>query len=412
MFSTYGLIVLVLFLGTLFFNIFVSVKNYQNRNQPIPENLKDIYPEGRYQKWLKYFMTNFKFEVWKQIINAVLILILLFGGVFSFIYSKVLLLSQNADLQVLFFVGIYFLMSFIADTIYGYYQTFKIEDKFGFNTTSKKIFWIDRIKELLLSIVFGGGLLYLVSVLFSHLNSIFYVVTFFVLSSILIFVNLIYVKWIVPIFNKITPLDEGDLKEAIVTFANSVGYEIGKIGVLDASKRSTKLNAYFAGFGKTKQIVLYDTLIQKMTTKEIVAVLAHEVGHYHYKHIITGMMRSLIILAGYLGLLFVTLNIEGFYTVFGFDNAFLGFGLILFMVLLSPLEIILGFLMNYISRKREFQADAYSAKQYKADAMISALKELAKNNFSNLTPHPLYVKLMYSHPATRDRITALEKFLS
>lgn len=412
MFTTYGFIVLVLFLAPLFFNIFVSLKNYQNRSQPIPEHLSDIYPESRYQKWLKYFMTNFKFELLKQLLNAILILILLFAGVFSWIYTHIALLTQNPDLQVLFFVGVYFFLSFISETIYGYYQTFKIEDKFGFNTTSKKTFWLDRFKGLILSIVFGGGLLYLVSVLFSHLNSIFYLVTFFVLSFILVFVNLIYVKWIVPIFNKITPLEDGELKNAIMDFSKKVGYEIGKIGILDASKRSTKLNAYFSGFGKTKQIVLYDTLIQKMSTEEIVAVLAHEVGHYHHKDIITGMMRSLVILAGYLGLLYVTLNIQGFYTAFGFDNSFLGFGLILFMVLLSPLEILLGFLLNYISRKREYLADAYSAKHYKPEAMISALKLLAKNNFSNLTPHPLYVKLMYSHPSTGDRIIALEKFLS
>ncbi|MBU0997602.1 MAG: M48 family metallopeptidase [Firmicutes bacterium] len=412
MFTTYGIIVLVLFLAPLFFNIFVSLKNYQNRSQPIPEHLSDIYPESRYQKWLKYFMTNFKFELLKQLLNAVLILILLFAGVFSWIYTHIALLTQNPDLQVLFFVGVYFFLSFISETIYGYYQTFKIEDKFGFNTTSKKTFWLDRFKGLILSIVFGGGLLYLVSVLFSHLNSIFYLITFFVLSFILVFVNLIYVKWIVPIFNKITPLEDGELKNAIMDFSKKVGYEIGKIGILDASKRSTKLNAYFSGFGKTKQIVLYDTLIQKMSIEEIVAVLAHEVGHYHHKDIITGMMRSLVILAGYLGLLYVTLNIQGFYTAFGFDNSFLGFGLILFMVLLSPLEILLGFLLNYISRKREYLADAYSAKHYKPEAMISALKLLAKNNFSNLTPHPLYVKLMYSHPSTGDRIIALEKFLS
>lgn len=412
MFTTYGLIVLVLFLGSALFNLFISYLNYSYRNHPIPKNVQDVYQEKKYEDWRHYFMDNFRFDIMKQVVNTILILILLYAEIFRFIFTQVESLSQNKDLQVLFFIGIYYMLSFVIEIIFGYYQVFHIEEKHGFNKTTKKTFWLDKLKGLILAVVLGGGLVYLISVLFSHVNSFFYVATYLVLSTILIITNLFYVKWIVPIFNKITPLEDGELKDAIVKFSTKVGYEVGKIGIIDASKRSTKLNGYFSGFGKMKQIVLYDTLKIKMTTEEIVAVLAHEIGHYKYKHILSGIARTLIILAGYLSLLYFTLNIEGFYTVFGFDQVFLGFGMILFLVLLSPMEVILGFLLNSISRKHEFQADEYSAKQYNPNAMISSLKVIARNNYSNLTPHPLYAKLTYSHPPIGDRIEALEKFLS
>lgn len=405
----YQIIVLVLFLGTSIFTFLISLQNYNHRNSPIPECVQDVYVESKYQKWLAYFMTHFRFESIQNTVNTILILLLLFLGGVSFLYEGITSIISKPELQVVLFIGAYFILSFIVDLVFSYISTFKIEEKYGFNKTTKKRFVSDKIKSLLLTIVLGGGLIYLIAVIYEDLNQSFYIYTYLVLATILILMNLLYVKLFVPIFNKLTPLEDGELKTKIIEFAQSVGYEVGKISVINASIRSTKLNAYFSGFGKMKQIVLYDTLIQKMSVDEIVSVLAHEIGHNKHKHIISGMIRSLVILGVYMFALYAVLNLQGFYTAFGIDRIFLGFGLILFLVLLSPLEVILGLILNTISRKHEYQADAYAAKHYKKDAMISALKVLARNNFSNLSPDPLYVKLMYSHPPISDRINAIQE---
>ncbi|MDD3123078.1 MAG: M48 family metallopeptidase [Candidatus Izemoplasmatales bacterium] len=408
MYAGYVILVLVLFLGTTIFQITISVLNYKNRFQTLPESVSDVYEEKKYKNWLSYFMDNFKFQTLQSVLNTIFILILLVTGFFPFIYGLTNELTSSVEVMTLLFVFVYFLLSFITESFFSYYQLFTIEEKYGFNKTTKKTFFLDKLKGFLLSIILGGGLLYLICILFASVGFMFYLYVYLILSTITVLINLLYVKLFVPIFNKLKPLEEGPLKEEIMSFAKSVGYEINKISVIDASKRSSKLNAYFTGFGKMKQIVLYDTLIEKMTVEEIVAVLAHEIGHNKHKHIISGLIQSLVVLAGYVFALYFILNIEGFYLAFGFDQIFLGFGLILFLLLLSPLEVLLGFLFNSISRVHEYQADLYSAKHYSGKAMVSALKNIARNNFSNLTPHPTYVKLTYSHPPIPDRIKAIE----
>ncbi len=403
----YQVIVIVLFLGTSLFSFFISLRNYKNRNAMIPDELKDVYDQTKYQKWLKYFMEHFRFETLKNLVNTILILSLLFFGGFALIYQVSLNITTDFEIQTLFFIGIYFLFSFIVETAFSYFETFKIEEKYGFNKTTKRRFISDKIKGFVLTVIFGGGLVYLIAVLYSRFDASFYLYTFIVLVGIFIFMNLFFVKLFVPLFNKLTPLEEGELKDEIVGFATKVGYNISKISVINASIRSTKLNAYFSGFGKMKHIVLYDTLIQKMETDEIVSVLAHEIGHAKHKHVIHNMIQTILVLMFYIIALYFVLNVLGFYQAFQIDQIFLGFGLILFMVLLSPLEIILGLVINTISRKHEFEADKYASTNYQKDAMIRALKKLAQNNFSNLTPDPLYVRLMYSHPPIGERIAAI-----
>jgi STE24 endopeptidase len=272
-----------------------------------------------------------------------------------------------------------------------------------------KLFWVDTLKGFVLSIVLGGGLIALLHVLFRRFEDEilwFVLFSYIALSVILIaiyFLQKYFMRW----FNKIEPLAEGELKSEIDALGERLGFEVKKIFVLDASKRSTKLNAYFSGLGKQKEVVLFDTLIEKMSTDEILAVLAHELGHATHKDTLKGLFRTLLLLLGYVGLLTFILLTPSLFTAFGLTGIHFGFTIILMMVLLEPVEIPISIYMNFASRKAEYLADGFSAKNTSKDAMIRALKKLSIENFVNLTPHPLYVFLNYSHPPISQRIDSI-----
>ena len=399
------ILVYVLLVGMYLFELWLSILNYNHRNEPIPESVKDVYNEKEYKKHQAYTMENFKFELVNKGFNRLVLIIFLITGFFKLINKYASLLSENNYLKVLFFLLIYFVITFIINIFFSYYHTFKIEEKYGFNRTTKKTFVTDKIKSFLLTIVFGGGLVYGLLVLHQVTSWLFFVYAWIALSVIMVIINLIYTKVLVPLFNKLTPLEEGELRTKIEEFAKSVGYEVDKISVMDASKRSTKLNAFFSGFGKTKRIVLFDTLVEKMDTEEIVAVLAHEIGHNKHKHIIFNLFQTISVYVLLLGLF---LNTKVFSTAFGFETLNLGFNLILYTIIISPVLLFINIFTSFLSRKFEFQADKFVADNYKKDKFISALKKLAKANYSNLTPHPLYVKLFYSHPPISARIEAIK----
>lgn len=403
------ILVITLLVGTFGFNLWLSILNYKNRKEPIPEIISDVYDDDEYSKWLNYSMENYRFGLIESVISIILTIILLLSGLFVIFKDISEDLSSNLDIQILIFLGLYYIISFVLGIFFSYYGAFSIEARYGFNKTTKKTFVLDKIKGLILTIIFGGGLIYLLTTLYYSFEDWFLLTAWVSLVVIMLFVNMFYVKLIVPIFNKLTILEEGELKDKINAFGNSVGYEVTKISVIDASKRSTKLNAYFSGLGKMKQVVLYDTLIEKMSPDEIVAVLAHEIGHSKHKHIYSGIIQSAIMISIYLGALLFTLESPILSTAFGFDDAHFGFGIIIFSILLGPIAIVLSAVMSGISRKHEYQADKYAVDHGYKEAMITALKILSKENFSNLTPHPLYVKLTYSHPPIGDRISAINK---
>lgn len=400
----YGLIVLI-----FGFKVWLTLLNYNHRNAKIPAEVNDIYNEDEYKKWLSYNMANFKFGMVDAVISIVIFLGLLIFGFFPAIQEVAENTTANEAIQPVVFMGLYFAITFVVGIFTSYYDSFVIEEKFGFNKKTKKVFITDLIKSLLLTIVFGGGLIYGVATLYYVVSSMFFVYTYILLIVIVLFMNLFYVKLIVPIFNKLRPLEESELKTKIEALALSVGYEISRVSVIDASKRSTKLNAYFTGFGKFKQVVLYDTLIEKMSDDEVVAVLAHEIGHSKHKHTIFGLIQTFIMLSIYVGLLVVILEVPSISTAFGFNEMSFGFSLILFTTFLSPIAIPIQMITSYFSRKHEYQADRFAAVNHNKESMESSLKVLAKENFSNLTPHPLYVKLTYSHPPIADRIKAIRK---
>ena len=403
------ILIITLIIASFSFDLWLSILNYKHRKEPIPEVVLNVYDEAEYSKWLSYTMENYRFGLISSFVSLIILLVFLFFGAFPYFESVAIDISSNIHLQILLFLGIYYFIGFSVNIFFSYYSNFSIEERYGFNKTTKKTFVTDKIKGILLTIIFGGGLVYLLSTLYYEVGSMFYLYAWLSIVSIMLFVNLFYVKLIVPIFNKLRPLEEIELKESIEKFARTVGYEVNKISVIDASKRSTKLNAYFTGFGKFKQVVLYDTLIEKMSNDEIVAVLAHEIGHSKHKHIVTGMIQSIVVISIYLGVLLFTLRSPEISMAFGFTDTHFGFGLIIFSVLLSPISILIGAITSGISRKHEYQADEFARKNGYGIYLENSLKVLTKENFSNLTPHPLYVKLTYSHPPVADRITVIRK---
>lgn len=374
----------------------------------IPAELRDVFDADEYQKAQSYHQENYRFGIIKDGISLLLILVFLFLGGFGLVDNFVRSFTENPILQALSFFGILSFGSGLISLPFSYYQTFTIEEKYGFNKTTKKTFFLDLLKSASLSILLGGGVLALVIWFLEWAGSDFWLYVWGVATFLMIFLNLFYSKLLVPLFNKQTPLEPGNLKTAIENYAKKVGFDLKNIFVIDGSKRSTKANAYFSGFGKQKRVTLYDTLINDLNEEEIVAVLAHEVGHYKRKHIIFNMVSSILLTGLTLYLLSLFINVPELSMAIGVDQASYHAGLLAFFLLYSPISIVTGLAMNYLSRKFEFQADNYAKNTFASHPLISSLKKLSKNNLSNLTPHPAYVFVHYSHPPLIERIRNLK----
>lgn len=374
----------------------------------VPSELSDVFDDAEYQKSQKYKRTNHRFGLFSDGFSLVLTLcFLLFGG-FEWIDSITRSITDKTIPMALIFFGFMLLGSNILGTPFSYYHTFVIEEKYGFNKTTKKLFFLDKIKGWVLSIVFGGGVLSLFILFYEWMGAHFWIYTWILIGAIILFMNLFYSRLIVPLFNKQTPLNEGSLKSAIENYSKKVGFELKNIFVIDGSKRSTKANAYFSGFGKEKRITLFDTLINDLSEEEIVAVLAHEVGHYKLKHIVFNLLVSLGLTGFTLFILSLFINSPEISLAIGVSTPSFHAGLVGFVLLYSPISEVTGLAMNYLSRKFEFQADDYAKKTFDAAPLVTSLKKLSKNNLSNLTPHPAYVFVHYSHPPLVERIRNLK----
>ncbi len=384
---------------------YLNSKRYQD---PVPSELNDVFDPSEYEKSQRYKITNYKFGLITATFSFLLTIgFLIFGG-FEWIDSLARSFSDNPIIIALVFFGIIMIGSDLLSTPLSYYQTFVIEEKFGFNKSSRKLFFLDKLKGWLMTIILGGGILALVLWFFQWAGTNFWIYTWGVIALFSIFMNMFYSKLIVPLFNKQTPLEDGSLKEKLETYAKNVGFELKNIFVIDGSKRSTKANAYFSGFGKEKRVTLYDTLINDLDEDEIVAVLAHEVGHYKKKHIIFNLVASLLLTGLTLFILSVFINNPQVSLAIGvsqpsFHAALIGFG-----ILYSPISEITGLIMNYLSRKFEYEADDYAKNTFAAMPLVTSLKKLSKNSLSNLTPHPAYVFMHYSHPPLIARIRNLK----
>lgn len=405
MFKLTILVILTVFI----IDLTLSVLNYKHRNAPIPSNVADVYDKEEYSKWLRYTMEITRMSIISKVLGRAVMLALLFFGIFPFFASLVAGVTENVILQSLLFLALYSTVNYVLSIGFQVYRTFNIEERYGFNTSTPRVFITDQIKSIIMATILGGLVLYIILYLYDLMgvNSLFY--SWLIIIAISLVFNLLYSKVFVRMFNKLTPLTEGELYDMTKALAEKTGYEVTKISIMDASKRSTKLNAYFSGFGKFKQIILYDTLIEKCTNDEIISILAHEIGHAKHKDVFKNFIIMTVQSGVFLYVLSFFLSSDTFAAAFGFKQAHYGFAFILFNILMEPIGMILGIPMSAYSRKAEFKADAYAGKSADRQAMISALKVLARENYSNLTPHPMVVKMTYSHPPMSERIKALDK---
>ena len=396
----------------LFDYILERVLDYLNSthwSSVIPDELKNLYDKEKYRKAQEYDKANTRFSFVTSTLSVIaMLLILLFNG-FAWLDNFVRQYTDNPILMALMFFGIMGIIADIFSTPFSIYSTFVIEEKFGFNKTTPKTFILDKIKGWAMAAIIGGGLLSLIVWIYGSTGEWFWVIAWGVIGIFTLFMTMFYSELIVPLFNKQTPLEDGDLRNAIEVFASKAGFQLKNIYVMDGSKRSTKANAYFSGLGAKKRIVLFDTLINDHSTEELVGILAHEVGHYKKKHTILGTVLSLLQTGLMLFILGFFIGNPVLSQALGATQGSFHMGILAFGLLYSPLSTILGIIMNIVSRKNEFAADRYAGEKYNPEALKTALKRLSVNHLSNLRPHPAYVFFYYSHPPLLQRLKALDK---
>ena len=412
------LIIISLVIFNYLFSNLLDYINHRNWKDEIPNELKDFYDKEKYKKAKNYALSKNKISLFSSSLSFLLVISLIvfngYGIIDQFVNSNIFKSFESLQISSNFIQsGVFFLILFILNSIisipFSYYNTFVIEEKFGFNKTTKLTFFIDIIKSTLLSFFIGGILLFLALYLYENLNDGFWLWLWIGLSLLMILINMFYADLIVPIFNKLTPLDDGELRNKIEKYSKDVGYLLKNIYVIDGSKRSTKANAFFSGLGPRKTIALYDTLIEKHTENELVAVLAHEVGHFKKKHIFSGLIMS-IIQIGIMSFFFeLCLKLPEISIALGGLESSFHLGLVGFSIIFSPISILSGIIMNYNSRKNEFEADAYAKETFNGEDLSLALKKLSVDSLSNIYPHPLYVFFHYSHPPLIQRLRALNK---
>jgi STE24 endopeptidase len=387
----------------------LSYLNYRQPVPKVPENLSDYLTDQKLQESKKYQNENYRFGLVSGVFSFILTILFISQGWFGAIDSWVKTFEIAPLLESVVFFGLIFIGSDILSLPFDYYSTFVIEEKYGFNKSTVKTFFIDKLKGYLLSILIGGGLLLLFLWLIHQIGIDFWWIFWIVAAGFMVFVNLFYTALILPLFNKLTPLADGELKEEILRYAKSVNFPLDNIFIMDGSKRSSKANAFFSGFGKRKKVVLYDTLLEQHTPDELVAVLAHEVGHYKKKHIILSMVLSVLQIGLLLFLLAQFFFFEPMSMALGGKVWSVQLNLIGFTMLFSPISMILGIGMNWLSRKNEFEADHYAKITFAGKPLAEALKTLSVKTLSNINPHPWYVFVNYSHPPLLDRLSRLEK---
>jgi STE24 endopeptidase len=374
----------------------------------LPERLKGICDEEAYRKTQLYQKDNNRLSTWSSVLNLAVILIMIIAGGFALVDNLARSLSTNLVIIALAFFGIIGFVSDIINIPFGYYDTFVIEKKYGFNTTTLGTFITDHIKSWFIALMVGVPVLGLITWFYYKTGKNFWLYAWGLITVFSVFINLFYSELIVPLFNKQVPLADGSLRNKIEAFSQKTGFKLRNIYVIDGSKRSTKANAYFSGFGPKKRIVLYDTLQKELSEEEIVAVLAHEIGHYKKKHVLLNLIFSVFTTGLMLFLLSVVVNNPSLSKALGSENASFHMGLIVFGILYSPLSLIIGLLTNWVSRKNEFAADKYVREKFKPELLATALIKLSVKNLSNMMPHPAYVFFHYSHPPLLQRLEKLE----
>ena len=386
----------------------LSWLNTKHRKATLPNSLVGIYDEEKYAKSQQYGADQTRLSWISSTFNVIVMITFLIAGGFGGLDAWLATFFETGLIKTLVFFGIIGLASSIINLPFSIYATFVIEERYGFNKTTPKTFLLDLVKGMIVGAIIGG--LLLGAFVWFHNNvELWWLYAWALFFGFSLLITMFYTSVLVPIFNKLSPLEDGELKEAILAYAKKVNFPLHNIMVIDGSKRSTKANAYFSGLGSAKNIVLYDTLIEKQTKEELVAILAHEVGHYKKKHVLQSIGIAAIQMFVMLFIMQWIVDNPALSIALGGEQPALHLGLIAFTVLYSPISTITGLFMNVFSRKNEYEADAYAAKTYQATPLVTALKKLSVDSLSNLTPHPAFVFFHYSHPTLLQRMAALEK---
>ncbi|MFY0605989.1 MAG: M48 family metallopeptidase [Cyclobacteriaceae bacterium] len=400
-------ILLIIVVVDFAFERLLSYLNGKTAKNPIPEELSGIYDEEKYAKSQAYQYTSDRFSALSSTFSFLLLVAALYFGWFGELDKWLRSFSPFEPVTTLLFFGAIFIISDFISTPFSYYKTFVIEEKFGFNKMTQKIFWMDKIKGYLLMIILGGLLLSALVYLIMAMGSSFWIYFWVIITVVILFLNMFYTSIFLPLFNKLTPLEDGELKDAISEYSQKVNFPLTNIFVMDGSKRSSKGNAFFSGIGKKKKVVLFDTLIENHTVEEVTAVFAHEVGHFKKKHILMGTIISI----GSTGLMLYLLSLMIFNGevswAMGGEVSAVHLNILAFGILYTLISHVLGLIGNGLSRKNEYEADAYAVNTYKSEPLIDGLKKLSEDQLSNLTPHPAYVFVHYSHPPLLQRVRAM-----
>ena len=406
--QTYYLIIIGALILEYLLSTISSVFNMNSVSEDVPNGFQDHYDEDKYAKSQAYLKDNTRFGLLSSTFSLALMLIVIHTGLFGILDHIVRAQTVHPILAGLLFFGIIFIVNDMINLPISLYGTFVIEEKYGFNKTTAKTFMLDKLKGYALTVILGSVVIGPILYFFNTYGENGWWIAWGLITAFMIAVQPLFVHVIAPMFNKFAPLEEGELRTAIEVFAEKVNFPIARIDMMDGSKRSSHSNAYFSGFGKSRRIALFDTLLDKHTTEEIVSVVAHEVGHYKKKHIITGTILGILETGVMLFVFNLIMNDPALFSVFGVETVSVYGGLIFFGMLYSPVSLLTSIFTTAMSRKNEFEADAYSLEHTQnEEALISMLKGLAANNLSHLTPHPLMVFLSYSHPPVMDRIAAV-----
>jgi len=402
----------IIILGAILIDFILGIisnrLNLKALSKDLPKEFEDVYDEETYARSQEYTRVNTKFGFITGTFDLLLLLVFWFAGGFNWLDQWARSFEFGEIVTGLIFIGVLIIAKMIISMPFSIYSTFVIEERFGFNKTDAKTFVMDRLKGLMLTVVIGGPLLAGIIAFFAFGGTWAWVYAWLAVTAFTLVMQYVAPTWIMPLFNKFEPLEDGELRQAIEEYADEVDFPLQGIYVMDGSKRSSKSNAFFTGFGKNKRIALFDTLIENHTTEELVAVLAHEIGHYKKKHVVKNMTISILHTGVMFGLLSIFLQVPALFDAFFMEQMSVYAGLLFFGLLYSPIDSILSIVMQKMSRKHEYEADRFAATTIeKPEEMVNVLKKLSKDNLSNLTPHPFYVFLNYSHPPALKRIEAI-----
>ena len=408
--NTFGIIILTALIGEYLLRVVTGILNARAFSPTLPDEFTGVFDDEKYAEARRYTTTRTGFGLIRGAFDLGVVLCFWFAGGFEWLDQVLRGLDRGPVVTGLLYIGGLGAASTLLGLPFRIYSTFVIEARYGFNRTTPWTFVADLLKGSLLAIVLGGALLGIILAFFEWAGPLAWLWCWVAATAFMLAVQFIAPTWIMPLFNKFTPLETGDLHDAILEYARSARFPLRGIFVVDGSRRSSKANAFFTGFGRNKRIGLFDTLVDQYTVPELVGVVAHEVGHYKKRHLWQGMALSIVHLGAMLWILSLFLEQEGLFAAFYVTEPSVYAGLLFFGLLFTPVELVLSVLVNLFSRRNEFEADRFAAETTgSGEPLISALKKLSADNLTNLTPHPLAVFLAYSHPPVLQRIAALRR---